>query len=187
MSGKTKREGGVSIRRTQMCKMPTGKKARRHTWQWSVLSLGGFNYACILPCIDNILYHMIKFPNGSVTSDSKSWMWWPPLCLHSPTYFIHILTSVAMPFLMGRLDRHTGFQTPGPPCLHIQVVSDVFCEFRMISSNKGSTLTIAPPHLGDNLFMADREREPCVILSPERLSLKVLKKKQCIAFGELTW
>ena len=187
MTGKTKREGGVPICRTRMCKMPTGKKARGHTWQWSVLSLGGFNYACILPCIDNILYHMIKFSNGSVTSDSKSWMWWPPPCLHSPTYFIYILISVAMPFLMGHLDRRTGFQTLGPPCMHIQAVSDAFCEFRMISSSKGLPLTIAPPHLGDNFFMAGRKRKQCVTLSPEGLSLKVLHKKQCTAFGELTW
>lgn len=142
MAGKTKGRG-VPICRTQMCTMPTGKRARGHTWQWSVLSLGGFNYVCILPCIDNILYHMIKFPNGSVTSDSKSWTWWPPPCLHSPTYFIHILISVAMAFLMGHLDRRTGFQTLGPPRVHIQAVSDVFCEFRMISSNKGLPLTIA--------------------------------------------
>lgn len=66
-----------------------------------------------------------------------------------------------MPFLMGHLDRRTGFQTLGPPCVHIQAVSDVFCEFRMISSNKGLPLTIAPPHIGDNLFMAGRKRELC--------------------------
>lgn len=160
--------------------MPTGKKARGHTWEWSVLSLGGFNYACILPCIDSILYHMIKFPNGSVTSDSKSWMWWLLPCLHSSTYFTYIPISAAMPCLMGHLDRCTGFPTLGALCMHIQAVSDVFCEFRIISSNKGSPLAVAPPHLGDNLFMAGRERKPCVILSPEELSLKLLQKKNSV-------
>lgn len=69
--------------------------------------------------------------------------------------------------------------------MHIQAVSNVFCEFRIISSNKGSPLTVAPPHLGDNLFMAGRERKTCVILSSEGLSLKLLQKKKtaCCFWG----
>lgn len=72
MAGKTRREGDTFHVRSQLYKILTGKKARKHTWEWPVLFLGGLNFACILFCIDNISYHVIKFLNGSVTSDSKS-------------------------------------------------------------------------------------------------------------------
>lgn len=164
MAGKTRREGDTFHVRSQLYKILTGKKARKHTWEWPVLFLGGLNFACILFCIDNISYHVIKFLNGSVTSDSKSWLWWPQPCLHSPPYFHpYIFIPVALTLLICHVARHTVFQDTWTTMLAYSSWTWSFCEFKMITSKKGSALTEAPSHLENNLFIAYMERKPCVI------------------------